>query len=441
MTKNKPFLYTLLFLFCINAGLLSMIHHNWNSSMKSFFSIQKELFSIRNSITEAHLWFEEMVNNDKSIDMQKDIIIPLEHLNFEKYINLLNEQTFGDDKNIQKYLTNIDEHLDSLYSLAILRLDNLESSGTGSVNDQLFDKEFKLCLFAIDSAITQISDNFDNDIIEKNTYFKYVFFFFIITNIIIFVMILVTRSKNLKQAKLMSEQIKMASLGEMLGNIAHQWRQPLSIISTGVTGMQVQKQYDLLDDEMFQKTCNSINQNVQYLSKTIDDFSDFIKGESEKNDFNLKEEINSFLSLVDTVVSQHELEIIVDVKPDIQIFGYKNELTQCLINIFHNSKDAFLDHSDLKKRYIFITAGIKKDILELRIKDNAGGIPDQVLKKIFEPYFTTKHKSQGTGLGLHMTYNLINTMMNGKIKASTLEYFYKDLKCVGAEFLIEIPVR
>jgi len=104
MTKNKPFLYTLLFLFCINAGLLSMIHHNWNSSMKSFFSIQKELFSIRNSITEAHLWFEEMVNNDKSIDMQKDIIIPLEHLNFEKYINLLNEQTFGDDKNIQKYL-------------------------------------------------------------------------------------------------------------------------------------------------------------------------------------------------------------------------------------------------------------------------------------------------------------------------------------------------
>ncbi len=299
MMKNKSFLYSLILLFSINAGLLFTIHYNWNSSMKSFFLIQKELFSLRNSITEAHLWFEEMITGDKSIDIQKDIITPLEHSNFENYIKSLNKEEFINKESMHNYLITIDKHLDLLYSLAVLRLDNLELSHTGSVNDQLFDAEFELCLLAIDNAVALISTSFENEIIEKNTYFKYVLFFFIITNIIIFIMILITRRRNLKQEKMIAEQTKMASLGEMLGNIAHQWRQPLSIISTGVTGMQVQKKYNTLDDVTFDNTCITINKNAQYLSTTIDDFTDYIKGESE----NFKEFNSSQIFSVESSVS------------------------------------------------------------------------------------------------------------------------------------------
>jgi len=438
--KNKSFLYSLVLLFCINSTLLFLLHNNWNSSMKSFFSVQQELFMLKNNITEAHLWFEEMISGDHTINMNRDIIIPLEHQSYERYINSLNEKNFiGTSSTIEQLLI-IDQHLDSLYTLAKLRLSNMDFSGTGSVNDQLFDKEFELCLFEIDRAVMNISKDFESEISYENTNFKYILFFSIIINITIFIMIIITRRRNLAQAKQLAEQTKMASLGEMLGNIAHQWRQPLSVISTGVTGMQMQKKYDALSDETFEQTCNSINRNAQYLSDTIDDFSHYIKNESQKNEFNLTDELKSFLSLVDIPIKNNNLEILVDVKPNIKICGYQNILTQCLINIFDNSKDAFIKNKQIKRRYFFVSVTFNSKNLVMKIKDNAGGIPEDILEKIFEPYFTTKHKSQGIGLGLHMTYNLITNTMNGQITASTVKYVHNDIKCVGAEFIITLPV-
>ena len=418
-----------------------MIHFNWNNSIKVFFPIQKELLTIRNDIVEAHLWFEKMVSSDALIDINQDIIIPFKHEHFKSYIkNVEEKKIFLNDSSILVYLHDIDEQLDILNTLAIYRLENLQLSETGSVNDQFFVEEFSLSLFAIDTAILHIGSNLENEIADRNDNFKYIFFLFIITNIIIFIMILFTRNKNLKQAKMISEQSKMASMGEMIGNIAHQWRQPLSIISTGVTGMQVQKKYNILSDTIFEQTCTTINKNAQYLSTTIDDFRDYIKGDSVKIDFNIKDEIKSFLSLVDATISKYELEVLVDVKKNM-ICSYKNELTQCLINIFNNSKDAFVDNKEIEKRFIFINVTVKKGVLTLKIKDNAGGIPKKILKKIYEPYFTTKHQSQGTGLGLHMTYNLIHNTMKGEIIAKNLEYFFKDIRCYGVEFVIKIPLK
>ena len=418
-----------------------MIHFNWNNSIKVFFPIQKELLMIRNDITEAHLWFEEMVSGDTLIDKNHDILIPFAHKHFKNYLKDVKEKKlFEHDSSILVYLDDIDEQLDILYTLAIYRLENLELSGIGSVNDQFFDEEFNLCLFAIDTAILHIGSNLENEIADKNDNFKYIIFLFFITNIIIFLMILITRNRNLKQAKMISEQSKMVSMGEMIGNIAHQWRQPLSIISTGVTGMQVQKKYSILSDATFEQTCNTINKNAQYLSTTIDDFRDYIKGDSVKIKFNINDEIKSFLSLVDTTITKYKIEVFVDVKKKM-IICYKNELTQCLINIFNNSKDAFVENKKIVRRFIFINVVIKKGVLVLKIKDNAGGIPKKVLKKIYEPYFTTKHQSQGTGLGLHMTYNLIHNTMKGEITANNLEYFFNDIRCNGVEFIIKIPLK
>jgi len=241
--------------------------------------------------------------------------------------------------------------------------------------------------------------------------------------------------------KLLFEQSKMASLGEMIGNIAHQWRQPLSIISTASTGILVEKEYGLLTDEKLKKNCNSINENAQYLSRTIDDFKNFIKGDRNKKLFNLNDNINTFLNLVEGSIKSHHIEIIQGIDKDIEIDGYENELIQCFINIFNNAKDALKENvNESGIRMILINVTKKNDKAIIRIKDNAGGIPKSILSKIFEPYFTTKHSSQGTGLGLHMTYKLIVDGMNGTIEASNVRYEHLGNKYTGAEFIISLPL-
>ncbi len=244
--------------------------------------------------------------------------------------------------------------------------------------------------------------------------------------------------KNIKHQKLISEQSKMASMGEMIGNIAHQWRQPLSVISTASTGIIMQKEYGILDEEKLIDTCKAINDNAQYLSRTIDDFRNFIKGDRTKTVFSLQDDIDSFMHLVEGSIKRHSINIILDLEKDIKIDGYKNELIQCFINIFNNAKDALKEKNIQNNRFIFISTIQTNNSIVIQIKDNAGGIPKDIINKIFEPYFTTKHQSQGTGLGLHMTYNLIVDGMGGTIKACNQTYIYDSKEYTGAEFTIEL---
>ena len=243
-----------------------------------------------------------------------------------------------------------------------------------------------------------------------------------------------------RKEKLLSEQTKMASMGEMIGNIAHQWRQPLSVISTAATGMHIQKEYNILTDKEFFQSCELIDKNAQYLSTTIDDFKNFIKGDRDKNIFNLSNDIHSFIHLVDGSARKYNIKFILELDDDIKIDGYENELIQCFINIFNNAKDVLKEINE-DNRYIFITTFIDdKSNAVIKIKDNAGGIPIEIIEKIFEPYFTTKHQSQGTGLGLNMTYNLIVDGMNGIIEANNENYSYLDTKYSGAVFTITLPM-
>ena len=243
-----------------------------------------------------------------------------------------------------------------------------------------------------------------------------------------------------QQQKKLMEQEKLASMGEMIGNIAHQWRQPLSMISTAATGMQVQKEYGKLTDEIFNKSCDDIDKNAQYLSKTIDDFRNFIKGDNTKNIFNIKKCVNSLLQLIDGSLKHNDINIIESIDDKIEINGYENELIQCMMNILNNSKDAFVEQN-IENRYIFISSVVENDKLRISIKDNAGGIPDDIIMKIFEPYFTTKHQSKGTGLGLNMVRNLILDGMNGSIDVVNVEYEYNNIQYKGAKFNILLPIN
>jgi signal transduction histidine kinase len=245
--------------------------------------------------------------------------------------------------------------------------------------------------------------------------------------------------KNQEKDSLIFQQSKMVSMGEMIGNIAHQWRQPLSVISTGVTGMKLKKEYSSLEDEDFFKTCDIINENAQYLSKTIDDFKNYIKNERTKVDFIIKENIDNLMKIVEGTIKNNNITPILDIDETLQINGYPNELIQCMMNIVNNAKDALKEIKD--ERFIFITVKANNNNVEIIFKDNANGIPENIISKIFEPYFTTKHQSQGTGLGLSMTYSMITKGMNGSIDVKNTSYLYKEKKYKGAQFTITLPLN
>ena len=248
---------------------------------------------------------------------------------------------------------------------------------------------------------------------------------------------------EVEKNKLFQEKLfkadKLASMGEMMSNIAHQWRQPLSMISTVATGTKIQKEFGTLKDEELINNMELINKNAQYLSETINDFRNFIKGDRKIKTYDLSSTINNFLHIVDSTVKKDNLTIILDLEENIKINGYPNELIQCLINIFNNSKDA-MEEIKQENPLIFISTYAQNNTIIIAIKDNAGGIPENIISKIYDPYFTTKHKSQGTGLGLHMTYKLIDEGMHGKIEAHNVEFEYEKELYKGAEFVITLNI-
>ncbi len=245
--------------------------------------------------------------------------------------------------------------------------------------------------------------------------------------------------KNKKTQEQLFKSEKMAAMGEMIGNIAHQWRQPLSVITVSATGLQLQDEMGILNSEKLNNACNSINKNAQYLSQTIDDFKNFIKGDREKTTFNLKENIESFLQLIEGSVKANNIEIILQLDEHIMITSYPNELNQCLINLFNNAKDV-LKESDEEERIIFIETYMADNNVVIKMKDSGGGIATEILSKIFEPYFTTKHKSQGTGLGLHMSYKLMVEGFAGTIEATNESFVWNGRSMTGAMFTIKFPL-
>ena len=251
----------------------------------------------------------------------------------------------------------------------------------------------------------------------------------------------VKKDKELKEKdKILAQQSKMASLGEMLDDIAHQWRQPLTMISSAAGGIQLKNEFGSLDDEYLNDAIDSIVDTTKYLSQTINDFRDFIRGTHEKQFFNLQDNLKYSLKLLDGLIKKDEIKVILSAPiNEIELYGYPNELVQVIINLVSNSKDAF-NENKIKEKYIFIDIKeIEKNII-LRIKDNAMGIKKDIIDKIFELNFTTKSENLGSGIGLYMSKRLITESMNGSINVSNEKYIYEDKSFNGALFKISFPV-
>lgn len=237
----------------------------------------------------------------------------------------------------------------------------------------------------------------------------------------------------------MHRQSKMAAMGEMLENIAHQWRQPLSVISVLSTGMKIQNDAGVLDKKTLTNGLNDINTSSQYLSKTIDDFRDFFKPNYKKSTFHITEVIDYTVNLAQTKFASHKNNIsIIENIMDMEVYTFKNELIQVIINLLNNAGDE-LEKCDKKRRLIFLETYANDEAIFIKVKDNAGGIPQNILNRIFEPYFTTKHKSQGTGVGLYMSDEIVKKHMKGNIVVKNQEFMFEDALYKGAEFTISLP--
>lgn len=272
-----------------------------------------------------------------------------------------------------------------------------------------------------------------SDLMEQlnYNYFKMILILFLSTFLFIFYMRYKYKQMILDKNNdyMLSQQTKMVALGEMIQNISHQWRQPLSVISILASGLKLKKECDILEDKEFYENLDGILKNTLYLSQTIEDFRSYFDESLEKSSFNLKNTIKQCISMFKEELNINNIVIIENID-DIELYTYEQELKQVFINLLKNAKDF------TKEGVIVINAHEKKNEIKIEIQDSAGGIPKSIIEKIFEPYFTTKHNSFGIGLGLFSSYEIVNNELQGNIFVENREFNYNFKTYKGACFTI-----
>ena len=219
-----------------------------------------------------------------------------------------------------------------------------------------------------------------------------------------------------KKDMLLIRQAKLASIGEMLEHIAHQWKQPLAGINSIVLNIEAYYEDKKLDRETLEEELSQIENLTLFMSQTIESFRNYLHPDKEKTVFSIKEVVDETLSLINPLLKHKKIECIIDIKENTKIKGYKKEFVQTLLVLLNNAKDALLENS-VKNPFIKISTEQKGTKVLISVIDNGGGIDEKIMDKIFDPYFTTKQKSKGTGHGLSMAKMIIEESFNGKIRA------------------------
>lgn len=246
--------------------------------------------------------------------------------------------------------------------------------------------------------------------------------------------------KNRDKEQLMIEQSKMAAMGEMIGAIAHQWRQPLNALGLYIQDMEDAYRHNELDLSYIRSVTEDSMRQINFMSKTIDDFRNFFKPSKVQKEFSVRESVEEVLRLIRPQLKNHHIErvAISGEEEGCLADGYKNEFEQVILNIITNAKDAFLEKSkegfDIGNAEIMIAIGKKDEKITVEISDNAGGMDEAVLARVFEPYFTTKEKGQGTGIGLYMSKTIIEKNMGGSIRVENIVHNDRP----GAKFTIAL---
>lgn len=251
---------------------------------------------------------------------------------------------------------------------------------------------------------------------------------------------LVELEKKANRERIMIHQSRLAALGEMMGAIAHQWRQPLSTIGVIIQKLKLAFDIQKLDSQLMDKSAHEAMEQINYMSKTIDDFRNYFRPSRKKQTFSVTTAVTETISLMKAQLENNFIAIHVNCHPNalFKVWGYNNEFKQVLINIIHNARYAIIERREkglLDKEagdiYIHITGD--KSVTTISIANNGGQIPHDVLPRIFDPFFSTREEGKGSGIGLYMSKNIIQDQMGGQIFAQNINE--------GVEFLIKLKNR
>ena len=236
--------------------------------------------------------------------------------------------------------------------------------------------------------------------------------------------------KELRQKDLiLIQQSRQAAMGEMIGNIAHQWRQPLTAVGAIIQSYEDAYEDGVLDLDYIEKHTDLIMDILTQMSRTIDDFRYFFRPNKMKFKFDIKNIVMKTIKFMESSFKFNNINVILDLAEDCELEGFPNEYSQVILVILTNSKDAFLER-EIKDKKIEISLRKYRNKTVLRITDNAGGIKKEILQKVFDPYFTTKEVGKGTGVGLFMSKTIVEKNMNGKLTCKNI--------AEGAEFKVVI---
>ncbi|HZF71209.1 sensor histidine kinase [Sulfuricurvum sp.] len=233
-----------------------------------------------------------------------------------------------------------------------------------------------------------------------------------------------------EQEQILIQQSRFAAMGEMIGNIAHQWRQPLNALSLLLQNIENAYDSGRLDQAFIQRVIEKGTLLTTNMSTTIDDFRNFFKPNRNKELFDVSTQLNTVLLMMSASFEDNRIQTELDLESDLKVNGFANEFSQVLLNILNNAKEALIE-TQKDHRLIRIRGYKKAALLCLEISDNAGGISEKVIDKIFDPYFTTKEEGKGTGIGLYMSKVIVETNMHGQLSVRN--------DSDGAVFMICLP--
>ncbi|XPV69895.1 MAG: ATP-binding protein [Halarcobacter sp.] len=316
-------------------------------------------------------------NNELHIDIDSKDELGLMSEAINRRVKLIKENLNDDYKLIQE---------------ATLTLDNLKEGVFGKrLKEEGKSKELNV----LKNVMNQMIDSLENKIQEEI-------------------------NQRTNQEKLMMQQSKLAAMGEMIGNIAHQWRQPISEINAVLMELETITRYDKLEKEHLLENIRICNEITEHMSTTISDFQNFFKPTKKKEDFSVLTACKKALAIINASLTNNKINLTFDIQEDNIINGYSSEFSHAVLNIISNAKDALVLRK-IKNPEIKISIKIGKIYTVIKILDNAGGIKLEDIDTIFEPYFTTKYAKQGTGIGLYMTKMIIENNMEGFVYAKNVK--------------------
>ena len=238
--------------------------------------------------------------------------------------------------------------------------------------------------------------------------------------------------KRAEQEQILIQQSRFAAMGEMIGNIAHQWRQPLNALSLLLQNIENAYEMDMLDEAYIKRSVAKGNRLTKAMSQTIDDFRNFFRPNKQAEIFSIHSALNATMDMIKSSFDNHMISFEQHIDDTLCVKGFSSEFSQVILNILTNAKDALIENKKEEKK-IIITASKDKNNennVIISVEDNAGGIPQDIVQNIFDPYFTTKEEGKGTGIGLYMSKTIVETNMQGHLSVlNTAE---------GAKFIIKL---